>query len=140
MQSKFKRLKRGKDRDTRPQAQGIDDMFNSDEEEEAAPQYSRSGRHGGQDEFDDFIEEDTFSDEEGQRERDDLEVAPPIRASMPGLGATEAAGLDENALEDMRAAFGDGTEYRFALDIEEQEDEDKEVEGRHLDLKDVFEP
>lgn len=115
-------------------------MFNSDEEEEAVPQYSRSGRHGGQDEFDDFIEEDTFSDEEGQRERDDLEVAPPIRASMPGLGATEAAGLDENALEDMRAAFGDGTEYRFALDIEEQEDEEKEVEGRHLDLKDVFDP
>jgi len=114
-------------------------MFNSDEEEEAAPQYSRGGR-GGQDEFDDFIEEDTFSDEEGQRERDDLEVAAPVRASMPGLGATEAAGLDENTLDDMRAAFGDGTEYRFALDIEEQEDEEKEVEGRHLDLKDVFEP
>ncbi|KAJ5726433.1 uncharacterized protein N7483_007790 [Penicillium malachiteum] len=139
-ESKFKRLKRGKDRDSRQQAQGIDDIFNSDEEEEAAPQYTRAGRHGGQDEFDDFIEEDTFSDEEGQRERDDLEVAPPIRASMPGLGATEAAGLDENALEDMRLAFGDGTEYRFALDIEEQEDEEKEVEERRLDLKDVFEP
>ncbi|KAJ5910219.1 Transcription elongation factor Spt6 [Penicillium tannophilum] len=138
-ESKFKRLKRGKDRDSRQQAQGIDDIFNSDEEEEA-PQYTRTGHRGGQDEFDDFIEEDTFSDEEGQRERDDLEVAPPIRASMPGLGATEAAGLDENALEDMRAAFGDGTEYRFALDIEEQEDEEKEVEERHLDLKDVFEP
>ncbi|KAJ5738305.1 hypothetical protein N7493_001460 [Penicillium malachiteum] len=139
-ESKFKRLKRGKDRDSRQQAQGIDDIFNSDEEEEAAPQYTRAGRHGGQDEFDDFIEEDTFSDEEGQRERDDLEVAPPIRASMPGLGATEAAGLDENALEDMRLAFGDGTEYRFALDIEEQEDEEKELEERRLDLKDVFEP
>ncbi|KAJ6032352.1 hypothetical protein N7540_003084 [Penicillium herquei] len=139
-ESKFKRLKRGKDRDSRQQAQGIDDIFNSDEEEEAAPQYTRAGRHGGQDEFDDFIEEDTFSDEEGQRERDDLEVAPPVRASMPGLGATEAAGLDENALEDMRLAFGDGTEYRFALDIEEQEDEEKEVEERRLDLKDVFEP
>ncbi|KAJ5116450.1 Transcription elongation factor Spt6 [Penicillium angulare] len=139
-ESKFKRLKRGKDRDSRQQAQGIDDIFNSDEEEEAAPQYHRAGRHGGQDEFDDFIEEDTFSDEEGQRERDDIEVAPPVRASMPGFGATEAAGLDENALEDMRAAFGDGTEYRFALDIEDQEDEDKVVEERHLDLKDVFEP
>lgn len=92
------------------------------------------------DEMDDFIEEDTFSDEEAQRQRDDLEVAPPARPSMPGLGATEAAGLDENALEDMRAAFGDGTEYAFALDIEEQEDEEKETEERHLDLKDVFEP
>lgn len=92
------------------------------------------------DEFDDFIEEDTFSDEEGQRERDDLEVAPPARAHVPGLGATEGIGLDENALEDLRAAFGDGTEYGFALDIEEQEDVDKLAEERRLDLKDVFEP
>lgn len=133
-------MKRGKDRETGQPSHGIDDIFNSDEEEEA-PQYARpSHRRGLHDEMDDFIEEDTFSDEEAQRARDDLEVAPPARPSMPGLGATEAAGLDENALEDMRAAFGDGTEYAFALDIEEQEDEEKEDEERRLDLKDVFEP
>jgi hypothetical protein len=142
-QSKFKRLKRGKDREQQQTPQGIDDMFNSDDEEEAqAPQYGhgRSGRRGGYDEMEGFIEEDTFSDEEGQREQDDMDIAPPARPSMPGLGATEAAGLDENALEDMRAAFGDGTEYRFALDIEDQEDDEKEDESRRLDLKDVFEP
>lgn len=90
--------------------------------------------------MDDFIEEDTFSDDEVQHEREDAEVAPPMRRGMPGLGATEAGGLDENALEDMRAAFGDGTEYEFALQMEEQEDEEKEDEERRLDLKDVFEP
>ncbi|OQD76980.1 hypothetical protein PENDEC_c003G01401 [Penicillium decumbens] len=140
-ESKFKRLKRGKDREQHQPSQGIDDMFNSDDEEEAqAPQYGGTRRRGAYDEMEGFIEEDTFSDEEGQLERDDLEVAPPARSSMPGLGATEAAGLDENALEDMRAAFGDGTEYRFALDIEDQEEDEKEDESRRLDLKDVFEP
>lgn len=141
LQSKYKRLKRGKDRGPRQPSQGIDDIFNSDEEEQA-PQYDRPGqRRGMHDDMDDFIEEDTFSDEEGQREReDDAEVALPIRGGMPGLGVSEATGLDENALEDMRAAFGDGTEYAFALEIEDHEDEQKMAEERHLDLKDVFEP
>ncbi|KAJ5110787.1 hypothetical protein N7532_001322 [Penicillium argentinense] len=138
-ENKFKRLKRGKDRDNRQQSQGIDAIFNSDDEEETE-QYRPTGGRNIRDEFDDFIEEDTFSDEEGQRERDDLEVAPAARGAIPGLGASEVAGLDENALEDMRAAFGDGTEYTFALDIEDQEEEDKLAEERHLDLKDVFEP
>lgn len=141
-QSKFKRLKRGRDRENRGVSTGIDDMFNSDEEEEAAAQYSRPSHRGGRrhDEMDDFIEEDTFSDEEAQRERDDLEVAAPVRTTVPGLGATDVAGLDENAVEDLRAAFGDGEDYRFALDIEEQEEEEKQDEDRHLDLKDIFEP
>ncbi|KAI9376480.1 death-like domain of SPT6-domain-containing protein [Aspergillus egyptiacus] len=88
--------------------------------------------------MDDFIEEDVFSDDELQREREDLEVARP-RKSI-GLGATETAGLDENALEDMRAAFGDGNEYYFALAMEEEEQEQEEDVEKHLDLKDVFEP
>lgn len=139
-QSKYKRLKRGKDRERRQPSQGIDDIFNSDEEDEA-PQYDRPGqRRGVHDDLGDFIEEDIFSDEEGQREQEDLDVAPPVRTGMPGLGVTEAAGLDENALEDMRAAFGDGTDYMFALDIEEAEDEQKVAEERRLDLKDIFEP
>ncbi|KAJ6086972.1 hypothetical protein N7467_005886 [Penicillium canescens] len=139
-ESKFKRLKRGKDRDSHQPSQGVDDIFNSDEEEEAQ-QYARPGqRRGLRDEMDDFIEEDTFSDDEAQRERDDLEVAPASRANKTGLLPTDISGLDENALEDMRAAFGDGTEYDFALQMEEQEDEEKETEERHLDLKDVFEP
>ncbi|GAQ44758.1 transcription elongation factor SPT6 [Aspergillus niger] len=136
---KFKRLKRGhKDRDLRQASQGIDDIFNSDEDEEPAADYGRSGhRRHMHDEMDDFIEEDVFSDEEIQREREDLEVT---RTSKGGLGVTDATGLDENALEDMRAAFGDGNEYLFALEMEEQEQEQEVDEEKHLDLKDVFEP
>lgn len=137
LQSKFKRLKRGhKDRD-RGTSQGIDDIFRSDDEEEA--EYGRRGR-GIHDEMDDFIEEDVFSDEEIQREREDEEIARPARRGISGLGVTDAAGLDENALEDMRMAFGDGNEYLFALEMEEQEEEEHEDEEKHLDLKDVFEP
>ncbi|KAL4981733.1 transcription elongation factor spt6 [Aspergillus falconensis] len=136
--SKFKRLKRGhKDRDSRQPSQAINDFFNSDEEDEPAPDYSRHRRHPG-DEMDDFIEEDVFSDDELQREREDLEVARP-RKSI-GFGATDTAGLDENALEDMRAAFGDGNEYDFALAMEEEEEQQEEDVEKHLDLKDVFEP
>lgn len=116
-------------------------MFNSEDEEEA-PDYARPGhRRPMHDEMDDFIEEDVFSDEEDlQREREDIEIARPARKGMTGLGATDAAGLDENALEDMRAAFGDGNEYAFALEMEEEEQEQELDEDRHLDLKDVFEP
>ncbi|OJJ43382.1 hypothetical protein ASPZODRAFT_136232 [Penicilliopsis zonata CBS 506.65] len=140
-QSKFKRLKRGhKDRDPRQPSQGIDDMFNSDEEEDTGDYAQLSHRRTAHDEMDDFIEEDVFSDDELQQEREDLEIARPARKGITGLGATEAAGLDENALEDMRAAFGDGNEYLFALEMEEQEQEQEVDEEKHLNLKDVFEP
>jgi transcription elongation factor SPT6 len=52
----------------------------------------------------------------------------------------QAAGLDEGAEEDYRAAFGDGTEYDWALELQEQQDYEEQGEGRELQLKDVFEP
>jgi transcription elongation factor SPT6 len=134
-------LKRGHKGDTDRQAsQGIDDIFRSDEEDEVdygRPTHRRRAMH---DEMDDFIEEDVFSDEERERGREDEEIARPIRKGISGLAITEATGLDENALEDMRAAFGDGTDYLFALEMEEEEKEREEEEERQLDLKDVFEP
>ncbi|KAL1865272.1 Transcription elongation factor spt6 [Paecilomyces lecythidis] len=139
-ESKFKRLKRGhKDRDRQP-SQGIDDIFRSDEEEEVDYGRPGHGRRGMHDDMDDFIEDDVFSDEEGQGGREDEEVARPARKGVSGLGVTDATGLDENALEDMRMAFGDGNEYQFALEMEEEEEEQEEDEEKHLDLKDVFEP
>jgi transcription elongation factor SPT6 len=117
-------------------------MFNSDEEEEEAEQDRLAHRRRGgiHDEMDDFIEEDVFSDEERERREDDEEIARPVRKGISGLALTEATGLDENALEDMRAAFGDGTDYLFALEMEEDEQEREEEQEKHLDLKDVFEP
>ncbi|KAJ0417160.1 transcription elongation factor spt6 [Aspergillus carlsbadensis] len=139
-ESKFKRLKRGnKDRDTQQPSQAIDDIFNSDDDEEPAPDYGRMGhRRHPNDEMEDFIIEDEFSDDEIRAQREDIEVARPRKSVA--FGGADTTGLDENALEDMRAAFGDGNEYYFALAMEEEEEEQEEDVEKHLDLKDVFEP
>lgn len=138
-QPKFKRLKRGhKERSRAPQ--GISDIFNSDEEDEVNNFEKAARPRGLQDEFEDFIEEDVFSDEEPDQMQEDEEVARPTKKGIPGLGVTEATGLDEAALEDLRSAFGDGNEYLFALEMEDQEEEQDEDQEKHLDLKDVFEP
>src|SRR5438034_5422749 len=142
-QSKFKRLKRGHKADRDRQAsQGINDIFNSDEEEDEG-HYGHAGRQerrGLQDDLDDFIEEDVFSDEDRERLQEDEEIARPAKKGISGLGMTDATGLDETALEDMRMAFGDGTDYLFAPELEDQEEEQDEDEEKHLDLNDVFEP
>lgn len=86
------------------------------------------------DEFDGFIEDDQFEDEI----EDDRDVTQPgISLITQGL---QAAGLDEGAEEDYRAAFGDGTDYDWALEMQEAEAEEQAGEGRELQLKDVFEP
>jgi transcription elongation factor SPT6 len=88
--------------------------------------------------MEDFIIEDEFSDDEIRAQREDIEVARPRKSVA--FGGADTTGLDENALEDMRAAFGDGNEYYFALAMEEEEEEQEEDVEKHLDLKDVFEP
>ncbi|KAK2741355.1 Transcription elongation factor spt6 [Myotisia sp. PD_48] len=137
---KFKRLKRGHKADRA--SQGINDIFNSDEEEEADAYGRLSGRtrRNLHDDMDDFIEEDVFSDEDRERQQEDEEIARPARKGISGLGVIEATGLDETALEDMRMAFGDGNDYQFALELEDEEAEQVEDDEKQLDLKDVFEP
>ncbi|CAO2650067.1 Nn.00g013590.m01.CDS01 [Neocucurbitaria sp. VM-36] len=126
-QSRFKRLKRG--HKERVKSRGIDDIFSDDEVGEDLDEPRRLG-----DEFDGFIEDDQFEDEI----EDDRDVTQPgISLITQGL---QAAGLDEGAEEDYRAAFGDGTDYDWALDMQEAEEEEQTGEGRELQLKDVFEP
>ncbi|KAH9875754.1 hypothetical protein IAQ61_003218 [Plenodomus lingam] len=127
-QSKYKRLKRG--HKERVKSRGIDDIFSDDE---AGEDIDEPRRIGG-DEFDGFIEDDQFEDEI----EDDRDVTQPgISLITQGL---QAAGLDEGAEEDYRAAFGDGTDYDWALEMQEAEEEEQTGEGRELQLKDVFEP
>ena len=123
--SRFKRLKRG--HKERVKSRGIDDIFS---DEELNEDHDESRLH----EFDGFIEDDQFEDEI----EDDRDVTQPgISLITQGL---QAAGLDEGAEEDYRAAFGDGTDYDWALEMQEAEEEEQAGEGRELQLKDVFEP
>ncbi|RMD42373.1 hypothetical protein DV735_g2784, partial [Chaetothyriales sp. CBS 134920] len=140
--SKFKRLKRGPREEHNGDRRGVDDIFASDEEDDAADHGVRQRPFGrrGDDEMEGFIEEDYFSDEADQQREDEEVARRPARRGMVDLSAADAAGLDPQALEDFRAAFGDGNDYNFALDIEDQEDDDEAEKDRHLTLKDVFEP
>ncbi|KAJ4326269.1 Transcription elongation factor spt6 [Neodidymelliopsis sp. IMI 364377] len=127
-QPKYKRLKRG--HKEKRKSRGIDDIFSDEEMNEDIDEPRRAGMG----EFDDFIEEDQFEDEI----EDDRDVTQPgINLITQGL---QAAGLDEGAEEDYRAAFGDGTDYDWALEMQEAEEEEQAGEGRELQLKDVFEP
>ncbi|KAF2151435.1 transcription elongation factor spt6 [Myriangium duriaei CBS 260.36] len=135
-QSKFKRLKRGhRDDRQRVEARGVEEIFEEDEE----MQDDRRGvGRGLADEFDDFIEEDEFPDEEGDV-RDDIEIARPARRGFVDPLKLRS-GMDETAQEDMMAAFGDGNEYDWALQLQEEQDEEQDDPDKILELKDVFEP
>ncbi|KJK77021.1 Transcription elongation factor [Metarhizium anisopliae BRIP 53293] len=139
--SKFKRLKRGHrdEDDITNERRGLDEIF-SDEDEDATEQrpYGRSNLRAQADEFDDFIEED-FPEDEDERTRrlEDLEVARPRDR---GVGAVvDTTGLDKDALDDMEAIFGNGEDYDWALQLEDDE-EDREKQEQGIELKDVFEP
>ncbi|KAF1951572.1 transcription elongation factor-like protein spt6 [Byssothecium circinans] len=131
-QPKYKRLKRGhKERST---ARGIEDIFS---DEEGGDDDVDDRRGAGMDEFAGFIEEEAFEDELGD-EDDDREVGQPGIAAI--TRALQASGMDESANEDYTAAFGDGTDYDWAIDMQEQQDAEQEGAGKELQLKDVFEP
>ncbi|KAI1362889.1 transcription elongation factor SPT6 [Xylaria arbuscula] len=141
-QSKFKRLKRGhrEDEGRGTERRGLDQMFEDEDEEviEDRPYGGRSNRAAA-DEFEGFIEEDYPEDEdELQRQREDEEVARPRDKGVAGT-VIDRTGLDRDALEDMDAIFGNGAEYDWALEVEEDEEVRKQEE-QTLELKDVFEP
>lgn len=129
-QSKFKRLKRGhKDRPKGPR--GVDEIFSDDEDAEDVEDRRRTNV----DEFADFIEEDQFEDE---IEEDDHEVGQPGIANISRT--LQFTGLDEGAEEDYRAAFGDGTEYDWAIEEQERADMEAEGAGHELKIENVIEP
>lgn len=123
---------------------GIDEIFSDEDDDLENDQDDRPSRYReGRaivDEFADFIEEDEFEDEARDQLIEDREVARPSKQSLVGVAGVDSAGLDETTLEDMRAAFGDGTEYDWALQMEEEMDEEQQGMDRPLELKDVFEP
>ncbi|KAL2115624.1 hypothetical protein VTJ04DRAFT_9879 [Mycothermus thermophilus] len=136
-QTKFKRLKRGHRDEVRGHERtGLADIFSDDDEDMGDDRaYGRSG-HRQVDEFEDFIEDDYPEDDEERNQRqEDLEVARPRDRGL----AVDTTGLDKDALHDMEQIFGDGSDYDWALQMEE-EGEAQEREEQTIELKDVFEP
>lgn len=121
----FKRLKRAGNIEGR----GLEEMF-SDEEEDASRQAPLTAAR----EFDDFIEEDEFDDEE------EREVRAPVRPSRGPALSSQLAGIDEDKLGEVYEIFGDGDDYAWALAEENEYEEAEEEKKSALDLKDVFEP
>lgn len=140
LQPKFKRLKRGH-RDEAGQRTDRTDLaqiFSDEEDEPAEDRYARHGHRGPADDMDDFIEEDFPEDEDERLQRqEDLEVARPRERFIGGV--IDTAGLDKDALDDMDKIFGDGGDYAWVFDIED-EDEERGREEQGIELKDVFEP
>ncbi|KAK7206919.1 transcription elongation factor spt6 [Myxozyma melibiosi] len=116
--------------------EGLTDIF-SDEEKEAAEEQPASGRRGLMDEFAGFIEDDEFSDEEGQQA-----AAETGKSARPSArpGRISIPGVNEEQLGEIFEIFGDGEEYGWALEAEELEGVEDYEEKPTTELKDVFEP
>lgn len=71
------------------------------------------------------------------RQLEDAEVARPRDRGVRGV--VDTTGLDKDALDDMEAVFGNGEDYDWALQMEDEEAE-REKEEQAIELKDVFEP
>ncbi|OAQ96125.1 hypothetical protein LLEC1_03376 [Akanthomyces lecanii] len=139
-QSKFKRLKRGHrgDGGEPSKAGGLEDIFNDEDDEAGDQRGYRSNFRAQADEFDDFIEDDyPEDDDERERAQEDVEVARNKDRGVSGI--VDTTGLDKEALDDMEAIFGNGEDYNWALQMEDEEEE-RERDEQGIELKDVFEP
>ena len=92
-----------------------------------------------EDEMQEFIVQD---EEEGAEARADEEVSRRHRNN--DLDAIHNYDLSEDAIEDFQAAFGDGTDYDFALEKEREAARARAVNAdgtaKNIEVKDVFEP
>lgn len=149
VKSKFKRLKRGGDEQEASEGgdgrsrDALDDIFSDDEqiqEDDNAGDLGGSRRAGnGMDEMDDFIEEDSDDAEGADRERESNRRyrQQPASAMLP-----QYRDIDQEKLDQLYEIFGDGTDYEWALALEDDENEygEDEEEGDGLaKLTDIFE-
>lgn len=126
-------------------SRGLKDIFSDDEDMEGETRHRQPEKQPFASEFDDFIEEDQFSDEEQNQEEDRRRRQISKRPRGPSALASKYRGLDEDKLQELFEVFGDGTEYEWALEGEDLLEQglnysDEEVERAGPNLKDVFEP
>ncbi len=99
-----------------------------------------------EDDLDDFIEEDEDDEEMQGLDEDEREARrqerreEKRRARMSGSAANPAkAGIDAEAWDEVHEIFGNGEDYAWALQDEDEDilDEDKKAK---MEYKDIFEP
>ncbi|CDK27228.1 unnamed protein product [Kuraishia capsulata CBS 1993] len=133
--SKFKRLKRADDSGASEGPRGLTEMF-SDEEEAAEPEEEDDEQRPRQqlDEFDGFIEDDEFSEDENR----DEEVAR-MRRNGRAMNQLAHSSIDNDKLGELYEIFGDGEEYDWALQLEEENEVETEENAQPKTLEEVFE-
>lgn len=140
--NKFKRLKRAEQSDEENElsrSRGLTDMFSEDEADTGFPERERPDRSLAN-EFDDFIEEDEFSDDEIRRQEEAEIRSRPSKSRGPAVLSTEMTGIDEEKLGEIYEVFGDGEEYEWALQGEDELELQEDEKAGPTELKDVFEP
>lgn len=154
--NKFKRLKRAlpDDEDAEESGpsglkrlgDGLTDFFSDNDEQD--DEEDGLGRVEEErnilDEFEDFIEEDEFSDEEEARAHKAQQQRERAKRTGPKLDTSKLLSVDRESLQQLYEVFGNGAEYEWALEAQEIEDEgnnDQEPTAldevfEHAELKD----
>ncbi|KAI5965077.1 SPT6 [Candida theae] len=91
------------------------------------------------DEFEDFIEEDELSDEDEETRKQRQLERQRMKKKGPKIDTSKLSSVDRKSLQELFEVFGDGREYEWAL--EAQEDEDLGAAGNEdpTSLDEVFE-
>lgn len=136
--SKFKRLKRAPAEEVQQPKGGLNDFFSDEEDEEevggeAVSRGSNRAPRNMVDELDDFIEEDEFSDLDEEARQEIRE-----RRKQERLKPTEISGIDSEKVDELYDIFGDGEDYAWAL--EGEEDEGDGEDDSKPQLQDIYEP
>lgn len=136
--SKFKRLKRATStEDESSKSKGINDFFSDDEDVEQEEGQSESRKSTGRhviDELDDFIEDDEMSDMD-EEEREEVRQ----RRKQERLQPTKLSGIDSEKVDELYEIFGDGEDYAWALEGEDEDGEFREDDSKPQ-LQDIYEP
>jgi transcription elongation factor SPT6 len=122
---------------------GLSNIF-SDEEETGDIGIDEDDQIGQErnilDEFEDFIEDDEFSDEDEQRKHQRRQEQRASKKSKgPRLDTANLSNVDRESLQQLFEVFGNGGEYEWALEAQELEDEGNGENLEPTSLDEVFE-
>lgn len=153
--NKFKRLQRalpGEEKGSQDDEQessrgrsapGLNDFFSDDDGENELEDgadgndNADAGERNILDEFEDFIEDDEFSDEEEARAHKKAQRQQTKRKG-PKLDTSKLSNVDRESLQQLFEVFGNGGEYEWALEAQEIEDDGNDEE-KETALDEVFE-